>query len=174
MVPDTLFRHHYAKDESILDEMPSDKMSRLDVVSLWNLAGDLAAVLPSRLTNFRATMNSQYKSQAFEISRYLNKRHPQHHSGAVNSVVTHVCLTHWKHLPSTLQRTRLYWQVYICFACTGFLSRILKYGIFIQYHDDAMTWKSIPHYWPFVMGIHRPMVPSIKINHVEHWYFPRR
>ena len=27
-------------------------------------------------------------------------------------------------------------------------------------HDDVITWKHIPHYWPFVRGIHRPPMDS--------------
>ena len=28
-------------------------------------------------------------------------------------------------------------------------------------HDDTMTWKHFPHYWPFVMGIHQSLVHSL-------------
>ena len=29
-----------------------------------------------------------------------------------------------------------------------------------QWHDDIITWKSFPYYWPFVRGIHRSPVDS--------------
>ena len=29
-------------------------------------------------------------------------------------------------------------------------------------HDDVMKWKSFPHYWPFVKGIHRWPVDSFR------------
>ena len=33
-------------------------------------------------------------------------------------------------------------------------------------HDDVIKWKHFPHYWPFVWGIHRPLVNS---PHKDQW-----
>ena len=36
------------------------------------------------------------------------------------------------------------------------ISPLIRYCI----HDDVMTWKLCPHYWPFVRGIHQSLVDS--------------
>ena len=33
-------------------------------------------------------------------------------------------------------------------------------------HDDVMTWKHFPCYWPFVRGIHQSPVDSPQKGHV--------
>ena len=39
-------------------------------------------------------------------------------------------------------------------------------------HDDVIKWKHFPGYWPFVRGIHRPLVNSrTKANDAELWCF---
>ena len=37
-------------------------------------------------------------------------------------------------------------------------------------HDDVITWKHIPRYWPFVRGIHR-WIPRTKAIDAELWCF---
>ena len=37
-------------------------------------------------------------------------------------------------------------------------------------HDDVITWKHFPRYWPFVRGIHRPRwIPHTKASYAELW-----
>ena len=51
----------------------------------------------------------------------------------------------------------------------------------VDKHDDAMTWKHFPHYWPFVRGIHLsggfphkgPVMQSFVIFFVTKSVFPR-
>ena len=33
------------------------------------------------------------------------------------------------------------------------ISSLFLYSSFLNFHDDVMTWKCFPHYWPFVRGM---------------------
>ena len=37
---------------------------------------------------------------------------------------------------------------------------VLNTGVNQGYHEDVVSWKRFPHYWPFVRGIHRWPVNS--------------
>ena len=53
----------------------------------------------------------------------------------------------------------------ICYLvlCTDLSSRGY-FGIqHCSYHDDVIKWKHFPHYWPFVRGIHRPVMWSFNV-----------
>ena len=44
--------------------------------------------------------------------------------------------------------------------------------VLIGTHDDVMTWKHFPCYWPFVRGIHRwPVNSHTKASDAELWGF---
>ena len=39
-------------------------------------------------------------------------------------------------------------------------TRSVHQGLWYNSHDDIITWKHLPRYWPFVRGIHRSPVNS--------------
>ena len=43
---------------------------------------------------------------------------------------------------------------------------ITTHTSFMQLHDDVIKWKHFPHYWPFVLGIHRS---QMNIPHKGQW-----
>ena len=36
------------------------------------------------------------------------------------------------------------------------------------WYDGVMTWKRVPHNWPFLRGIHRSLVDYTKANDAQH------
>ena len=37
----------------------------------------------------------------------------------------------------------------------------------LDQHEDFMTWKDFPHYWPFVRGIHDRSIPFIRASNAS-------
>ena len=54
----------------------------------------------------------------------------------------------------------LYHNICLTYGCLN--KNVLTCWRHFQMHDDVIKWKHVPHYWPFVQGIHWPPVNSPK------------
>ena len=65
---------------------------------------------------------------------------------------------------SNVGNVSIRWRHYV-------IARISNTGNCISDHNDVITWKHFPRYWPFVRGIHRWPVPTRRASSAELCFF---
>ena len=113
-------------------------------------------------------------------SRYFRAPHwksmglPEIHQRTQNAIITllwrrnDVPTSFWRH-NDVIIASCVHWvegnltgvavRALLCFAVVRYLYLPCPPSYYAC-HDDIMTWKQFPHYWPFVRGIHRSAVDS--------------